>query len=193
MSFGGGFFGSGEKKTTTTYNTVTNTEQTDNSGNSGFLGNGDVSLSSNESNTTSISDSGNTYNTLSDSGAIKAASDIAGGAFGLAGAGLDNARAAAAGSINFAGTAIGQLADANANSLDVLKGLVSGAFDSSKTLARDVIAANKEATATAISGFGSLAQQNSQSSDDRVQKVALYALVAVAAVFILPAIFKGHA
>jgi hypothetical protein len=182
------------------YDTTTNTNQYDNSGNSGFQNiGGGVSLTSNvdnsiyntsnddnslslsstqntsNSNNTSTSTSTSTTNYLTDSGAVKAASDIAGGAFGVASMSLDNAFAV------------------NSNSLDVLKGLVSGALDNSVTLARDSIAANRAATDSAITGFGSLAQQTSASDGDRISKVAMYAFAALAAVFVLPALFRGKA
>jgi hypothetical protein len=170
-----------KSKVSTSYDTTTNTEQTDNSGNSGFLGiGGGVSLSSQEDNSiqysdsssrseaTNISDSGNTYNMLSDSGAVQ-------GAFGVANLSLNGAF------------------EQNSNSLRVLSGLVTGALDNSVTLARDSINANKAATDQVISGFGSLAQQNASTSDDRVSKVALYAFAALAAIFVLPALLRGKA
>lgn len=42
-----------------------------------------------------------------------------------------------------------------------------------------------------VSGLQTLSQQTSQSSDDRVAKIAMYAFVAVAAVLVLPKMFDS--
>jgi len=173
-----GLFGGGNSKTSVTnqYETTTSTQQTDNSGNNGFQNiGGDLSL----------------VNQSVDAGTVKEAGKIAEGAFGIVGAGLDNARAANAGSLAFGTSALQQVADVNSNSLDVLSGLVSGLIDNSKTIARDSIEASANATTAAAAGFGELAKQTSASTDDRVGKVAMYAFAALAAVFVLPALFKG--
>jgi len=153
------------------YTTETNTQQTDQSGNSGLnfsnLGGG-VSLQS----TTNVQ-------TL-DGGALNVAGNIASGAYGLGSQAL-----------GLGAKSLDSIAKVNADSLTLLGGLVSGAIDNSKTMARDAILAGSNTVSSAIAGFKSLAEQNSASSDDRVQKVAIYALVAFAAVMILPKLVKG--
>lgn len=184
-----GLFGGSKSKTSVSnvYDTDTVTTQTDNSGNEGFQNiGGNLSLASSES----YSSSNTTVNQSIDAGALKTAESITKGSFGLVGAGLDNAQAASAGALAFGKSALEQVADANASSLDVLAGLVSGAFDNSKTIARDALAASAQATSDAAAGFGALAKQTSASTDDRVGKVAMYAFAALAAVFVLPALFK---
>lgn len=101
-----------------------------------------------------------------------------------------DAGAVAAG-LNLGGQAIEATRQVNADSIELLSGLVSGALDNSKTMARDSIEASRQSTADAIAGFGSLAKATSASTDDRVGKVAMYAFAALAAVFVLPALFKG--
>lgn len=79
----------------------------------------------------------------------------------------------------------------NADSLNVLAGLASNSIDASRTLARDSASDNAGFLQSALSGFGTLAKQNSASADDRIVKIVGLALAAVAAVLILPALFKG--
>jgi hypothetical protein len=169
-----GLFSSSSRNTqSASYETVTNTDQTDQSGNSGlnFSRVGDVDLSDRSTTTlTTIS---------TDQGALRVAGGLGEAAFSFAGAGLDNAQAANAGALSFGRSALDNVARVNADSLSLLGGLITGAIDSSRTLARD-----------AIEGFGSLATRNSASTDDRVTKLAGFALAAVAAAFILPAIWK---
>jgi len=153
------------------YTTETNTQQTDQGGNSGLnfsnVGGG-VSLQT----TTNV-------NTL-DGGALNVAGNIASGAYGLGSQAL-----------GLGAKSLDAISAVNADSLTLLGGLVSGAIDNSRTMARDAIQAGSNTVSSAIAGFKSLAEQNSASSDDRVQKVALYAFLALAAVFVLPPLFKG--
>lgn len=162
---------SSRTEVTNEYNTETNTQQTDQGGNSGLnfsnLGGG-VSLQS----TTNVS-------TL-DGGALNVAGNIASGAYGLGSQAL-----------GLGGKSLDAISQVNADSLSLLGGLVSGAIDNSRTMARDAIQAGSNTVSSAIAGFKSLAEQNSASSDDRVQKVAIYALLALAAAFVLPSLFKG--
>ena len=152
------------------YETSTEVDQVDQSGSSGL----------NLSNVSGVSLSEqNTVNYV-DPGALEAAKNIAAGAYGLGSQAL-----------NLSGSSLQTVAKVNSDSLGLLAGLVSGAIDNSKTLTRDALASNKESVQQAISGFSTLAKQNSASSDDRVQTVALYAFAALAAVFVLPALFRG--
>lgn len=94
----------------------------------------------------------------------------------------------------FGDTALASYEGISSDALNRVTESSRGAFD----FARDLFGAANDATsrlaADNLSGLTSLAQQTSASSDDRVTKIALYALVAVAAVFILPRIFgKGGA
>lgn len=58
------------------------------------------------------------------------------------------------------------------------------ALEGSLAFARDLTDAN-------LTGLTALAQQTSASADDRVTKTAMYAFAAVAAIMVLPAIFKS--
>jgi hypothetical protein len=79
----------------------------------------------------------------------------------------------------------------NADSLELLAGLANNTIDASKTLARDSAESHSSFLQDAIAGFGSLAKQNTQSADDRLTKIVGIALAAVAAVVVLPALFKS--
>lgn len=80
---------------------------------------------------------------------------------------------------------------ANADSLEILAGLASGSIDASRTIARDSAQSNAGFLQEALAGFGTLAKQNSASADDRLTKIVAIALAAVAAVVVLPALFKS--
>lgn len=177
---------SSTQNTTLVDNTTTLTEQTDQSGNSGlnFSGvGGGISLGFSESNSltdarssssstsTSIANSGNT--TLSDAGAIAAGRDV-----GLGGLGL-------------AGDALTTLQRVNADSLELLGGLVDKSIDASKTLARDSAEQSKGFLQQAVAGFGSLAKSSSEGDADKITRVVGFALLAVAVVVIGPALFRG--
>lgn len=184
---GGGFFGSGAKnqETNTQYNTTTNTDQLDQSGNSGLnLSNTDASFDSHDSTVLTNRETNTTIYTAIDGGALKeAGAAIAGG--------LELARKATSGALDFGTNAVDQIARLNSNSLDLFAELTQGAFDSARSLARDSMDANARATTAAVEGFGALAKQSSESTDDKVSKVAAYGLVAIAAILILPALFRG--
>lgn len=79
----------------------------------------------------------------------------------------------------------------NADSLAILAGLANNSIDASKTIARDSAESNAGFLQQALSGFGALAKQNSQSADDRLTKIVGFALLAVVVAVVGPAIFKG--
>jgi len=81
-----------------------------------------------------------------------------------------------------AGRAIDAVADAGANVLDFAAGLFTEATQAQANL-----------TDQNLSGLTSLAHQTSASADDRVQKVALYAFIALVAALVLPRLIKGGA
>lgn len=128
------------------------------------------------------------YQTLSDSGAISAATDISGAAIALGNEaiasnsdvsirGLDAAQDMYASSLSYAG-----------NSVDSAYEFASGVFESALTAQQKLVDQSQ-------AGNASLAQQVSQSAtqsvNEGVQKVALYALAAVAAILVLPAFARG--
>jgi hypothetical protein len=82
--------------------------------------------------------------------------------------GLDNAAAAYTSGLQF-GT----------NALDVVANLVS-----------DQENRNAALTSDALSGYQSIAQQNSASQSTQIQKIALYAIGAAVALVVLPKVFK---
>jgi len=89
------------------------------------------------------------------------------------------ARETLASQSGLAGRAIDAVSDATGGVLDFASGLFT-----------DALGAQKQLTDQNLTGLTALAKQTSASADDRVQKVALYAFVAVAAIMILPRLFK---
>jgi hypothetical protein len=77
------------------------------------------------------------------------------------------------------GRAIDAISDAGAGVLD----WASNLFDNALTQQSKLADQN-------LSGLQTLAMQTSASSDDRLQKVVIYALFAVAAIFVLPKVIK---
>ncbi len=85
---------------------------------------------------------------------------------------------------------------ANANrALDTVADSTAGVLDFASGLFGQAIKAQTDLTDTNLAGVTGLAKQVSQSAtqstNDAISKVATYALIAVAAIFVLPAIFKG--
>jgi hypothetical protein len=211
------FGGSSKTNTSTLYDTNTVTTQTDQSGNSGInnSGSGSISLAvdSNDvydsrdlSSRTSISDSGNTSdnrdqsvndsgNVYSDFGAISAGRDLAESALSFASEAGSNASGLAAASTNraldFGADALTTVQRVNADSIELLGSLVGQTIDATKTLAREGAQANSTTLSDALGGFKQLAIQNSESDADKMTKVIGYALAAVVAALVLPAIFKS--
>lgn len=187
--------------------TVTDTDQLDQSGNEGLnLGQVGGSAVLDLSSTTNLTDASQTSTTIQtnylDGGSLTLAGDISRQALAVAGGGVANASAANAGALQFGSQALSQVADLNANSLQLFASLVGDAFDNSRTLARDAIDASANAlakfsdfsstaTADAVAGFGALAKQGAESTDDKVSKVAMYGLAAIVAAMVLPQLFKG--
>jgi hypothetical protein len=79
----------------------------------------------------------------------------------------------------------------NADSLELLAGLVDKTIDASKTITRDSAESHASFVDQAIAGFGALAKQTSESGDDKIIRVVGFALAAVAAAVVLPAMFKS--
>ena len=144
---------------------------------------GGLTVQGNKGATTIISKS-------TDAGAVKAGAAVAGAAIGansdvslaaidlgnhaissgaqVANAGLDNAQAAYQAGLSFGTDALNAVSDLASRNAQQQSDLV----------------------ANALSGFGSLASQNSASSGTQLQKVALFAIVA--AVVIAFAVSQGH-
>jgi hypothetical protein len=83
--------------------------------------------------------------------------------------GLDNAAAAYQSGLTFGTSALNTVA----NILD------------------DSLQAQKSLTSTALSGYQTIAQQNSASNATQIQQVALYVIVAAVAIVVLPKLFKS--
>lgn len=146
--------------------------------------------SSNRSNSSSRSST--TYNVdnsvrTSDFGAISGAVEISKDALDL------GARAVDASS-DLAGRGLDFAQDVNADSLDYSKSITTTAIDRVADFAelgqQNVIDAAGNLFDRAVSSIGDLAMQTSQSSDDRVAKVATYAFLAAAAAVVIPAVFR---
>lgn len=193
-----GLFDRSSSTTNTTLvdQTETNSQQSDNSGDgslkfAGIGGGVSLALSStndlstrdshdifdSRSSSSSIANSGNTRTTtnttLSDSGAVAAGRDL-----GLSG-------------IATANSALTAFQKVNADSISMLSALATKSIDASQTLARDSADSSSGFLRDAISGFSTLAKQTSEGSDDKIARVVGFALAAVAAVVVLPALFKS--
>lgn len=151
-----------------------------------------------------LANSNNNHITLTDDGAVSAAHDIGVEALRM---GSDTVDA----SLDFAGRATETVARSNENALSFGRdaiaeiadfggaaiGEVSRAnksvLDFASDLYHESVVAQENLTQNNLSGLTALAQQTSSSADDRVGKVAGYAFLAIAAVFVLPALLKGNA
>ncbi len=104
--------------------------------------------------------------------AVQAANDLGTSAISagttIANKGLDNAAAAYQSGLTF-GT----------NALDVVQ-----------AIAQQFASQNEQLTGDALSGYQSIAQQNSASTSTQIQKVALYAIVALVVILVVPKVFK---
>jgi hypothetical protein len=94
-------------------------------------------------------------------------------------------------SLEFGSDALGRVAQAGADTLSFGRSALESSLDFAGDLVGQAIKAQADLTADNLQGLGNLAKQTSASADDRVSKVALYAFAAIAAVFVLPAIFRG--
>ncbi len=136
---------------------------------------------------------------------------------GVANAGLDNARSAYTGALDFGAdlahdafdawdgasdrvarfstAALATQADANRSALGAVADQTSGVLDFASGLFSQALSANANLTDQNIGAVSALSRQVSQSAtqstNDAVSKVAVYALLAVAAIFVLPALVKG--
>jgi hypothetical protein len=122
------------------------------------------------------------------------AADVAGGAA----AGLDAASERVTRFATDALDSYGSLADnafaSNENvttrALDALTGAAEGVFDFARSLFGDSIAANRDLTDQNVAGLTALATQNSATSEDRISKVVIYAIIGVVVILVAPRIFK---
>lgn len=140
----------------------------------------------------SSSTSTTTYNVdnsvrTSDFGAIGGAVEIAKEALQLGGVAVDRSSELAGRGLNFA-------RDVNADSLDFASDVSANAINRIADFAElgqaTVIDAAGGIFDRALNSIGNLAMQTSASTDDRVAKVAVYAILAAAAALVLPAVFK---
>jgi hypothetical protein len=90
----------------------------------------------------------------------------------------------------FGGRAIGEVADFGGLAINQLRDAQIAGFDFASDLFDSALSAQANLTESNLDGLGQLAQQTSASADDRVTKVALYAFLAIAAVFVLPKLFE---
>lgn len=148
--------------------------------------------------------SGNTIVTT-DLGAISAATDISRDALALGQSALDSGNQVAIASINSAADSAESSADRVArfatDSLESQSDLATQAINSvmdagagvlefASGLFSDALSSQQKLTDQNIAGLTTLATQNSATSEDRIQKIVLYAIVAAAAIFILPKVIK---
>ncbi len=180
---------------------------------SGGKGNSRADTSSSSTTVTETTNNVDNRVTVTDFGAVSAGADIAHEALDSLAAALrsnenvtrdalsvtgDTARLASnlseattRAGLDFGRDAIDTVTRLNSDSLELLGGLVGKTIDASRTLARDNADANSRTVADAITGFRQLAVQTSESTDDKIARVAGYAFAAIAAALVLPGIFKG--
>lgn len=156
--------------------------------------------------------------TTTDFGAIEAAGEVSREALDLgrsglqigadlAGRGLDSAFSfggdTVAGALRFGSATVSDAFSFGTRSLDSVTDFADSALQTNVGVTRDALDFAGEAGAgvldfarnlvgDTVSGLQSLSMQTSQSSDDRVAKIATYAFIAVAAAVVLPKLFgKG--
>lgn len=191
-----------------TASTTNNTQTTTNTVDNRVFGEGAITLEG----------SGNTVNqTMTDFDALRTAGEISADAIALGREGFITGADLAGRGID---TAIGAVRDTSRDAMDFAEFLsgrsldtVTGLADSYATrtadttreafdfadrslstvagLAGDVGTFAKDLVGDTVQGFKDLTMQTSASTDDRVGKVALYAFIAVAAVIVLPQLFKS--
>lgn len=141
----------------------------------------------------------------SDVNALLALTDISGDAFNLGrdaidanlaatNASLDNAQQAYGRSLDFAADitsgAFDQVGEANDRITRFAGDSVTGILDFARDLFGDALSAQSDLADQNVAGLTALATQNSASSEDRISKIVIYAIVAIAAAFILPKVIK---
>lgn len=179
-----------------TSSTTNNTQQTTNAVDNRVFGEGAITLEG----------TGNTVNTtVTDFDALRTAGEISSDAIALGREGIISG-------FDFAGrgldTAIGAVRETSKDAMDFAEFLSGRSLDTVTGLADSYGSGLADTTreafdfadrglttiaslvGDAVGGFGELAMQTSASTDDRVGKVAMYAFIAVAAVIVLPQLFK---
>lgn len=111
----------------------------------------------------------------------------------LAGRGLDTALDATRSALDFSDSVVRSNERVASDSIQRIADFGGVALGESLDFARDVFegagSALRNVTESNIAGLTSLAKQTSESADDRVSRTAMYAFAAIAAVFVLPALF----
>jgi hypothetical protein len=153
-----------------------------------------------------LGNSNGNYIVTSDSGAINAAVDISGDAVDLgraalregstvATAGLDVASDAYSRGLDLAKYSVDAVSDAGYQATDRVARFGEQSLDFASDVFNTAIASNAKTLDTSLGGLIDLSAQVSQSAtqsvNQGVQKVAMYAFLMIAAVLVLPAIAKG--
>lgn len=107
--------------------------------------------------------------------------------------GLDNALAFGSRSLSSVDAARADALNLADRSVSSIADLSDRGFSFAESTLGAALRAVGDATDAAIGGVQSLARQTTASEGDRVSKVAIYAVLAVAAALALPAIFRGKA
>lgn len=121
--------------------------------------------------------------------------DVVGGAF----EGLDRsgerverfATTALESNTGLANDAFASNLDVTTRALDAVADAGAGLLDFAESLFSTSVAANERLTDQNVAGLTALATQNSATSEDRISKIVIYAIVAIAAAWILPKIIRG--
>lgn len=132
---------------------------------------------------------GNVNLTLTDSGATAAAianaSSVSQAALDLAAQGIGAGVQVANGGLQNAAAAYESGVTLGTDAINAVQAIAANSIATTQDTLGTALAAISANTSQAVSGYGQLASNNTASSGTQIQKVVMYALIAVAAIFIL--------
>jgi hypothetical protein len=150
------------------------------------------------SRSSSASSSNTTVNTdnrvyQSDFGAVKAGTDVAAaavtGAVDIGKEAIDLGRAGLDAGTDNLNLGLGFAADTYGGGLDFASRIVDQLFSFTETAIDTAGSQARSLASDSVAGYQALARNTSESADDKVVKIGAVALAAVAAIFVLPAVF----
>lgn len=95
--------------------------------------------------------------------------------------------------VDFGGVALGEVSGISREAISSVLDAGQGVLDFATGIFDSALRSQQDLTAQNLSGLTALARQTSESADDRVSRTAMYAFAAIAAVFVLPALFGARA
>jgi hypothetical protein len=127
-------------------------------------------------------------------GGLNFASDIVTSALDTTGQSADRVARFATDALDsqstFASEALASQTDTSTKAINALMDAGAGVLDFASSLFNDSLKAQSALADQNLAGLTTLATQNSASSDDRLQKVVIYIIVAAALVFLVPKVLK---